>query len=256
MKSLASQRSDGVESDGEIGEAVAIDVAEDGGIAARGFVAKLAGNAGESRCGDEGECLIAGEQCAGVDVGEVDQVAFGMMEIADDVAGLPRRFLDGVEIEAIGALVAPQPVAAGAADEHVVAAAAEQLVETLIAFEHIAGGVAGKPVAVFRPAQILEIAERVALRMAADRLAGAQIDDHAGVGAEIAQPVDAFAAVEQVAAGTAADGVVAEPAVDRVVGAVAGEHIVCRPIRGHLPPTTRCRPRQSRRRPCRQAGRR
>ena len=149
-----------------------------------------------------------------------------MVEIADDVAGLPRRFVGRVEIEAVGALVAPQPVAAGAADQHVVAAAAEQLVETLIALEHIAGCVAGKPVAVFRAAQIFEIAERVALRVAADRLAGAEIDDHAGVGPEIAQPVDAFAPVEQVAAGAAADGVVAEPAVDGVIGAVSGKHIV------------------------------
>ena len=86
------QRGDGVEGDGEIGEAVAIDVAEYGGVAARGFVAKLAGNACESRCGDEGEGLIAGKQRAGVDVGNVDQVALGMVEIADDVAGLPGRF--------------------------------------------------------------------------------------------------------------------------------------------------------------------
>ena len=150
-----------------------------------------------------------------------------MVEVADRVARFAGGLLDRVVVEAVGALVAPQNVVAATAHQRVVAAAAEQIVVALVALDDVGVVVARKPVAVFRAAQILEVAEGVALGMAADRPAGVEIGDHAGIRAKIAQPVDALAAVEQVAAGAAADGVVAEPAVERVDGAVAGDHVVC-----------------------------
>src|SRR5688572_4061378 len=79
------------ECDHEVGEGVAVEVAGDIGAAAALLEPQLAGIAAERGRADEGERLVAGQAGVGVEVGQADGVAFGLAEVADQVAGGSRQ---------------------------------------------------------------------------------------------------------------------------------------------------------------------
>src|SRR5690349_11091424 len=87
---------------------------------------------------DEVEGLVAGSAVGiGVDGGEVDLVAFRVVEIDDVATGPARRFRDGVEIETVGAVAADQDIAAEVTGEQVVPEAAFEAVIALAAAQRV-----------------------------------------------------------------------------------------------------------------------
>ncbi len=149
---------------------------------------------------------------------EVDGERVARAGIVDRVDAEPARDLVVVR-------TADQRVVARAAVEGIGARARLDAVRAVAAFEHVGGHVADEDVAVLRADHPLDAGEGVALRVAAGRVAGAEVHGDAGRRAVVVDGVEPVAALDVVAARAAAQRVVAEPAVELVGAAAARDDV-------------------------------
>src|SRR6266446_2274562 len=164
--------------------------------------------------------------------------ADNVLEVAEDIAlgvAALRQPLAEVDEHArrrlgiaqgVDAFVAAEEVGAGAALDGVVAAAALDVIVAGPALNDVVETVADQRIAVRGAENGLEVAEDIALGVAAKRQSLAEVDEHARRRVGIAQGVDAFVAAEEVGAGAALDGVVAAAALDVIVAGPALNDVV------------------------------
>ena len=137
-------------------------------------------------------------------------------------------------VDHVGAGPAFDRIVTVAALERIVAFTAEQDVVAVAAAKDVCTGIAGERVVVARSVDILDALELVALRIAAGRRAGAEIDEDSrlrrgvisGVRAgAAADAVGAFSSAQPVVTATPDEDVVAATAEQFVGGGVAGQTV-------------------------------
>jgi hypothetical protein len=143
-----------------VGGRVAVHVGIDDHVAAVVGIAKLAGDAGKCGAADEGERLVAADQCVRVDGREIDQVE-AVAEAADDRVAKRRSG------RTVGNKVEIEPVVPGAAVENIAARAADQRVVADASGKCIVAGSTDDPVIPVTAAQavIPEIADSVLFKL-------------------------------------------------------------------------------------------
>ena len=164
--------------------------------------------------------------------------AAGLGREVDAHAGAGCGIIRGIE-----AVAADQRISTRAADQHVIARSAPQRIVARAADQHIVAGAAGQHVGaviaaqhvvVTRAGQVLDRNQRIALRVAARRGAGGQIDPHGVVRIRIIGGVDADPAVQHVGAAATGKDIVARPAAQRLAGGRAGDAVVIGGADHHL----------------------
>src|SRR5207237_1379071 len=155
--------------------------------------------------------VIADQKVVG---GRTDDVLEVAGDVALGVAALrqPRAEVDqnarwrvGIA-QGVDAFVAAEEVGAGAAFDGVVAAAALDVIVAGPALNDVVETVAEQRIAVRGADNVLEVAEDIALGVAAKRQPIAEVDEHATRRIRIAQRVDAGAAIERIRPRTAFNG--------------------------------------------------
>src|SRR6266446_1942022 len=156
-----------------------------------------------------------------------EDVALGVAALRQPLAEVDQNARRRVGIaQGVDAFVAAEEVGAGAALDGVVAAAALDVIVAGPALNDVVEAVADQRIAVRGADNVLEVAEDIALGVAAKRQSLAEVDEHARRRVGIAQGVDAFVAAEEVGAGAALGGVVAAAALDVIVAGPALNDVV------------------------------
>ncbi len=131
----------------------------------------------------------------------------------------------GAPDQPVIAVAAVEEVGAGLAGEGIVAGAALEQVVAGLAADDVADGVAGDVVVVAGAVQVLDVDQRVVLGVAAEEPVGLQVDRDPGARALVVGEIRTGAAVDGVAAGAAAQRVVAVAAIDGIDAVEAHQQV-------------------------------
>ncbi len=160
-----------------------------------------------------------------------DNVSFGICAIGDAIRQIDRNAAARGDVaeQVVAAAAAIDDVGAPAADDEIRAVAAMQRVVAVLPVQRVVVAfIAVNFVTELRADDVFDIGQKVALGQTACAVYIAAIagQEHRGVRGGIVDLIDAFAALDPVAAGAGADDVIAIAAIDHIGAAAAAKDVV------------------------------